>query len=218
MYKERVVASKACQKKWDENAKRIHAEKLKHIKPSIDNSPPQTQVHLENRRKRDQIVEDRLTTIEKHNLILLERMMTIMKRPSSLDNNNTRSKSPSKSLNREAKKRELEKINAENQIILKKLTKAKAYYDHNDWDTFQKNQELYLKNICEYPVQKSQSDTQTLPKIHSQGSSREKSMSSPERRSAPTTTSEKKENERSIHQVNHRGPQRMVVNREEVFL
>jgi hypothetical protein len=57
MYRERVVASKTCQKKWDDNSKKIHAEKLKHIKPSIDNSPPQAQVHLENRRKRDQQIE-----------------------------------------------------------------------------------------------------------------------------------------------------------------
>lgn len=57
MYKERKTSSKACQQKWDEQAQKIHKEKLKNIKPSIDNSAPQAQKHLENRRKRDQIKE-----------------------------------------------------------------------------------------------------------------------------------------------------------------
>ena len=49
------------------------------------------------------------------------------------------------------------------QMILKKLTTAKAYYDRKDWDTFQKSQESYLKNICEYPVVKNKKGT--LPKV-----------------------------------------------------
>lgn len=61
MHRERVVASKTCQKKWDDNARQIHAERLKHIKPSIDNSTPPAQVHLENRRKRDQLNEGIIT-------------------------------------------------------------------------------------------------------------------------------------------------------------
>ena len=68
MYRERVVASKTCQKKWDDNAKAIHAERLKHIKPSIDNSPPQAQVHLENRRKRDQQIEGMKAKKERMNV------------------------------------------------------------------------------------------------------------------------------------------------------
>lgn len=62
-----------------------------------------------------------MATIERDNLILLDKMMDIMKKPSSLDNKSTtspynRSASPSKSLNREARKREVEKINADNQV------------------------------------------------------------------------------------------------------
>ncbi len=59
---------------------------------------------------------DRLSLIEKNNLILLERMMTIMKRPSGIDNSNPITKSTHKSLNREARKREVERINEVNKV------------------------------------------------------------------------------------------------------
>lgn len=57
MHRERKTPSKVCQQRWDDHTKKVHAEKLRNIKPSIDNSPPKTQTHLENRRKRDQINE-----------------------------------------------------------------------------------------------------------------------------------------------------------------
>lgn len=192
MYKERKTSSKVCQEKWDENAATIHKEKLKTMKTSIDNASPKAAKHLENRRKRDQIKEERLSTIEKDNLMLLDKMMDIMKKPSAV---NPPPPPPSKSLIKERNKKEVDKINQENQRILKKLTSAKAHYDRKSWDEFAEKQEKYLKNICEFPLVKNQqtkSFDSSLPKISTANRSGSKGFSSPERSSPSSPNATRK--------------------------
>ena len=108
-------------KKWLQHLRKIHTEKLKNIKPVIDQSSPAEFLHLRIRKKQEQQKEgkikiDRYTEIEKANRLLLEKMSNIMN-----------SKSPSqhrfkkKSLNQEIRKRDLEKIAGDNQAILRRL-------------------------------------------------------------------------------------------------
>lgn len=56
-----------------------------------------------------------------------------------------------KSLNREARKRELMKITAENQVILKRLQEKKPNYNVTQWARDDDNRKKLLVNICEYP-------------------------------------------------------------------
>ena len=56
-----------------------------------------------------------------------------------------------KSLNREARKRELMKITRENQVILKRLQEKKPNYNVTKWAVEDANRRKLLENICEYP-------------------------------------------------------------------
>lgn len=59
---------------------------------------------------------------------------------------------PRRSLNRDARKRELMKITKENMQILKRLQDKKAYYDVNSWQKDEVKRKKVLANICEYPL------------------------------------------------------------------
>lgn len=58
-----------------------------------------------------------------------------------------------KSLNREARKRELLKITMENQQILKRLQEKKPNYDVNRWCKEDDSRRQILHQICEFPYQ-----------------------------------------------------------------
>ena len=58
-----------------------------------------------------------------------------------------------KSLNREARKRELMKITRENQVILKRLQEKKPNYNVTRWVKEDVERRKILNNICEYPYQ-----------------------------------------------------------------
>jgi hypothetical protein len=60
---------------------------------------------------------------------------------------------PRRSLNREARKRELMKITKENQMILKRLQDKSASYNVQKWQKDEDSRKKVLRNICEYPLQ-----------------------------------------------------------------
>jgi hypothetical protein len=66
---------------------------------------------------------------------------------------------PRRSLNREARKRELMKITKENQMILKRLQDKSASYNVQKWERAENERNKVLKNICEYPLQKEDAFT-----------------------------------------------------------
>jgi hypothetical protein len=59
---------------------------------------------------------------------------------------------PRRSLNREARKRELMKITKENQMILKRLQDKSASYNVQKWQKDEDSRKKVLRNICEYPL------------------------------------------------------------------
>ena len=63
----------------------------------------------------------------------------------------TPSANPRRSLNREARKRELMKITKENQMILKRLQDKSASYNVSKWQKEEDSRKKLLRNICEYP-------------------------------------------------------------------
>ena len=99
---------------------------------------------------------ERYTEIERENRILLEKMTNILQNPKGISNANphisniggvsvqvAQPVAPTasammypgykKSLNREARKRELMKITRENQVILKRLQEKKPNYNVTKW-------------------------------------------------------------------------------------
>ena len=57
-----------------------------------------------------------------------------------------------RSLNREARKRDLVKITKENQMILKRLQEKKPNYNLQSWQKEEDQRKKILANICEYPL------------------------------------------------------------------
>ena len=119
---------------------------------------------------------ERYTEIERENRILLEKMTNILQNPKGISHANaqlstmnpqaaqTHSQQMSgsgsqtglhykKSLNREARKRELIKITRENQVILKRLQEKKPNYNVTKWAQEDQQRRKLLENICEFPYQ-----------------------------------------------------------------
>lgn len=115
------------------------------------------------------MLEERYTEIERENRILLEKMTNIlqnqkgahvgglpaiqsqMQGTSVFSQSNMTLGQPKKSLNREARKRELLKITVENQQILKRLQDKQPSYNVNRWAKEDKERKKILNYICEYP-------------------------------------------------------------------
>ena len=146
MFRAIPTSNKILARRWEEHQREIHLSKLKGIKASIDSSTPQQFRHLRSRLKRQQQMEDRFTEIERENRILLEKMTTIL---------NTKARGTPlprpKSLNRELRKRELLRVTAENQALLKRLQEKPASYNVQQWEEDQRRHEETLRLRCEYP-------------------------------------------------------------------
>ena len=67
-----------------------------------------------------------------------------------------------KSLNREARKRELMKITQENQRILQRLQDRKPNYNVSMWEREDVSRQRIVNNICEYPYQLRQGEKATM--------------------------------------------------------
>lgn len=133
---------------WRKTQQELHRARLKSIKPSIDNQEPRVFTHLHTKKKREQLLLDRYSQIEKENRILLEKMAEIMGRPTFQPKPNV---VQLRSLNAEARRRRLKRITEENQQILKRIQTAGPNYDHRVWDQHWETHQSYLKNLCEYP-------------------------------------------------------------------
>jgi E3 ubiquitin-protein ligase TRIP12 len=146
MNRPQPVSNKILFKKWEENNKRIHQEKLKNMQARVNSGKPAQFFHLKFKAKRDQMLEDRFTEIERENRILLEKMSSIMNKKHSKDSSNE-----VKSLNTKARRLEMRRIAIENQALLKRLQDRSPCYNTQQWEEERKKTERRLKNICEFP-------------------------------------------------------------------
>ncbi|KAA0146179.1 hypothetical protein FNF27_05322 [Cafeteria roenbergensis] len=127
-----------------------HKDRLRRMKPSVDNKPPKRFVHLERNLKKEQMQEDRFAQIEHENRLLLHRMSEIMNRR-TLDNTSSEAKF-GRSLNRDARKKELHRITAENQAILRRIQGAEPVYNHWKWEEEGIKHAKLVDSICEFPA------------------------------------------------------------------
>lgn len=166
MFRAQPVGSRLCAQKWQEDQYKRHRQKLAQVKPSVDNRSPPRFRHLEVNLKRAQTEEERFAAIEKDNRRLLSRMTTILS-ASTGDGAvgdevvaASRSASPvrlvadhkgPRSLNREYRRRQLEKITQENHAILKRIQDRRPFYNHGKWEEdFRKNEEM-AQRIAQKP-------------------------------------------------------------------
>eukprot|EP01135_Chromosphaera_perkinsii_P001016 Nk52_evm30s156 gene=Nk52_evmTU30s156 len=142
-------ANKLLTKRWDDKMHAVHRAKVQQAKGHIDNNPPQTYLHLHLKLKKLQMEEERLSTIERDNRILLEKMSSIMRQKPSI--NVLNKKKGAKSLNATRRQRELLRITHENQAILRRLKAKAPHYNHQQWSAEWSVNEDYLRNISCFP-------------------------------------------------------------------
>ena len=140
------VKNKVLTKKWAENIQRIHMLKLKNMQARINSGRPAEFYHLKIKAKREQMLEDRFTEIERENRILLEKMSSIMNKRQNKDLGNE-----VRSLNTNARKVESRRITIENQAMLKRLQEKSPCYNTHQWEEERKRTEKRLRYICEFP-------------------------------------------------------------------
>ena len=106
--------------------KQAHWRKIRNVKASVDNKCPKSLRKGRRRNpKKEQMLEERFSHIERENRILLQKMSHIMLH-TSLDNVNT-SRRYVHSLNHISRKREMKRINNKNKEILHRLQNTKPY-------------------------------------------------------------------------------------------
>lgn len=158
MYRGLPSGNKLLTKKWQDKERRIHMEKLRKVKPTINLKKPKVFKHLKSRAKKEQMLEDRYTEIERENRILLEKMTSIMQKPNRTSTSFSQDRfanypafQTKKSLNRQQRKQELLKITLENQAILRRLQDKNSNYNVAKWEHEHKMRKDLLKNMSEYP-------------------------------------------------------------------
>ncbi|CAG5116833.1 unnamed protein product [Candidula unifasciata] len=141
--------NKFLQKRWDDKYYSEHVKKVRDAAPVVDTRPPATFLHLHLRLKKLQLEEERLSTIERDNRLLLEKMSYIMRTRGRVDNRNNYM---NKSLNLEKRKRELLRVTKENQLILYRINMRKPEYNHQKWQLEWEKNQKFMDNISAYPV------------------------------------------------------------------
>jgi E3 ubiquitin-protein ligase TRIP12 len=153
MHRGITKGNKICAK-WDEQRRHDrHRERIRNIRPVTDTSEPFAlqMDHIRNNLKREQMLEDRYSEIDRENRILLKKMSDIMKTqttPRTMENC-----SGPVSLNRDARKKELLRITRDNQHILKRIQQAQPIYNHIQWEAEHRKNQHYAMNCAEYPPQ-----------------------------------------------------------------
>jgi E3 ubiquitin-protein ligase TRIP12 len=94
-------------------------------------------------------MEERFANIERENRMLLEKMSYIIAKKGGIDNKND-SIQYGRSLNKDRRKRELQKITKQNQTILTRIQESQPTYDHLTWAEEARINHQFMVNVCEY--------------------------------------------------------------------
>mmetsp|Transcript_41563 Transcript_41563/g.73042 ORF Transcript_41563/g.73042 Transcript_41563/m.73042 type:complete len:479 (-) Transcript_41563:63-1499(-) len=145
------VGNKICARREAQRRHELHCVRVKNMRSLTDTSEPVVlqMDHIRNNLKKEQMLEERYSEIDRENRILLKKMSDIMKQSTP----RTMEKTPGpQSLNRDFRKKELLRITKENQSILKRIQQAQPIYNHVEWECHHHKQQSYLRNCAEYPL------------------------------------------------------------------
>lgn len=153
------VGNKICSRRVQQREQDMHRERIRNMKSTVDTRTPTvaTLEHVKVNLKKEQMMEDRYTEIDRDNRILLKKMTHIMKQRSNTPPVTARTpRGPVSggpvSLNKDARKKELLRITKENADILKRIQQAQPVYNHVEWEDEHRKNGSYLKNRCEFPL------------------------------------------------------------------
>ena len=147
------LGNKQCHARFVKKCQEKHRQKLTQMKCSIDNQEPKRHPHLHKNAKKAQLMEERYAEIERDNRLLLEKMSFIMRHQKEAEEAlQVPRLAAGQSLNREQRKRELQRITRENQNILCRIQAAEPTLDHLAWLEHEKQHKEYMKRVCELPI------------------------------------------------------------------
>lgn len=149
------AGSKICAKRVQQRELERHKERIRNMKPQIDTRTPivANLDHVRINLKKEQMMEDRYSEIDRDNRILLKKMTEIMQQQgATLPRVEHKPPAGPVSLNRDARKKELLRITRDNQTILKRIQQAQPVYNHVEWEDDNRKNMTFLKNRCEFPL------------------------------------------------------------------
>jgi len=152
MHRGITVGNKLCAK-WEDNRRHdLHRERLRTIRPVVDHAEPYAlqMNHLWNNLKREQMLEDRYSEIDRENRILLKKMSNIMKTQTTPRALEPLVPGPN-SLNRDSRKKELLRITRDNQQVLKRIQQAQPIYNHVQFEAEHKKNKNFSAICAEFP-------------------------------------------------------------------
>jgi hypothetical protein len=130
-----VASNRIVAERQERDKHERHLHQLNTIRPSIDNRPPAQHPHLRAKLKTKKLQEDRAAEIQLENRILLQKMLNIDTKPSSLSGETLqRERVLPKSLHGGAQRRELDRITKANREMLKRLQSAAPSVDPRQWE------------------------------------------------------------------------------------
>lgn len=126
-------ANRDLQRAWEKTYQN-HRKKVQNAQPLVDTHPPQTYSHLHLKFKKLKMEEERLSTIDRNNYLLLQRVASAMKTRGQTDGQNSFTW---RSLNRKSREQALMKVQKQNQAVPERLRSSEPWYGaqrrREDW-------------------------------------------------------------------------------------
>jgi hypothetical protein len=116
------VSNKILAMKWDKTTHTNHIDKVASMRPGIDNSSPKNHLHLQKKLKKLQLEKERLAEIRRNNEILHERVQVLTrmkgKQAQTQQQNRDRYLKAANMSHMQARTRENQRIQAQNEVIV----------------------------------------------------------------------------------------------------
>jgi len=146
-----ATSNKICSDHFTTLKQQQHLNNIYNVKKSINNSAPEVPGFLRSRAKQEKMKEVRNGVIQYENRVLLDKMMEIEKKKTSLNPSVIIKSSfqPKRTLNVGKRIKDLKKINDENKAMLRRLQGASSVYNIDKWiDDDRKHHEV-KRNISQ---------------------------------------------------------------------
>ena len=162
MHRAQLVGNKLCYDKAVRRKQNRHKVALNEVKSSVDCNPPKSHKLFLNRRnlKKEYMKKERFIEIDRDNLNLLERMKSILKRPTTVSSSRKRQSSPTNAFIVKAsdeqqyrrRVRQRMEVQFQNEKIAERLQSVKSVYNNNSLAEEWMKTEDYFRRACTLPI------------------------------------------------------------------